>query len=129
MLWKLLDVALWDSRDSRSSSFRLLLGIMGRVLLSEKFHHRLGPRLHVQFLIYRVQVRANGAQADTELVRNLLVKIPLREQGKYFLLPFRQLFHIRRWLLDLLEMINHLARNLHRHRRSASMDLLDGLNQ
>ena len=40
---------------------------------------RLGARLHMQFLIDRVQVGAHGAQADAELIRDFLVEKSLRQ--------------------------------------------------
>ena len=94
-----------------------------------KLPRRFRARMNVQFLVNRMQMRAHCAQCDAKVLADFLVEITFREQRQDFQLALRQFLHLGRWLFDLLEVIHHFARDLHRHRRAAGMDLLDCLGQ
>lgn len=54
------------------------------LIAPQKFHHGLGARLDMQLFINRVQMRPHGAQADTELIGDFLVKIAFGPQRQNF---------------------------------------------
>ena len=76
-----------------------------------------------------MQMRSHRAQRNAELVRNLFIKKTLRQQGQDFLLPFRELFRLSIELLNLVKVVHHLAGDLHGHRGSPGIHLLDRLDQ
>jgi hypothetical protein len=69
------------------------------------------------------------AQADAELIGDFLVQVAFGQKRQNLLFPPGQFFHLRGGALDLLEVGDHFARDLHRHRSAAGMDLLDGLDE
>src|SRR5581483_10210017 len=101
----------------------------GRSAPAEKLGRGGGARLHVQLLIDMLHVGADGADADVELVADLLVQAAPGEKSEDLLLARGELFHVGGGPLELMEITDHLARDLHRHRRATGVDLLDRLDQ
>jgi hypothetical protein len=74
-------------------------------------------------------MRPDGAETDAELVGDFLVEKTLGQQREDFLFAFGQLLHLGGRLLDLLEMADDLARDVHGHGRAAGMHLFDRMEQ
>jgi hypothetical protein len=54
---------------------------MNQPLLAQVLDHGFGAGLDVKLFVNRVQVRAHGAESNSELIGNFLVEITLRKQA------------------------------------------------
>jgi hypothetical protein len=99
------------------------------LIVAEKFYDRLGARLNVKLLVNGVEMGANGAEGNAEMVGDFLVQVTFGEESENFLFAFGEFFDVGPGLLDFLEVVNNLAGDLHGHGCSAGMDLLDRLDE
>ena len=99
----------------------------GCLFVLQEFDDRLGARLDVELPVNGMEMGAHGAGADGELVGDFLVEVAPGQQREDLLLPFGELLNLGGGLLDLLEVADNLARDLHGHGRAASVDLFHRL--
>src|SRR5581483_4628094 len=86
----------------------------------------LAAGLDVELFVNGVEVGADGAEGDAEAVGNFLVEKTLGKQGEDFLFALGEFLDVGFRFLDVLEMADDLAGDLHGHGRTAGVNLLDG---
>ena len=84
----------------------------GWLFVLEELDDRLGARLDVELFVNGVEMGADGAGADGELVGDFLVEIAFGKESEDFVLPFGELLDFGGRGLDLLKVADNLAGDL-----------------
>ena len=96
---------------------------------AEEFDDGLGAGLDVELFVNRMEMGADGAESDAELVGDFFVEITFGEEREDFLFAFSEALDIGSGLADLLEMIDDFPGDLHGHGSAAGVNLFDGLDE
>ena len=99
------------------------------LIVAQEFHDGFGAGLDVKFFVNGVEVGADGAQGNAEMVGDFFVKVTFGEKSENFLFAFGEFFNLGLGFLDLLEMVDDLAGDLHGHGGAAGMNLFDRLDK
>jgi len=99
------------------------------LVVAEEFYDGFGAGLDVKFFVNGMEVSADGAQGNAEVVGDFFIEVAFSEKSKDLLFSLREFFDFGLGFLDLLEMVDDLPRDLHGHGCAAGMDLFDCLDE
>ncbi len=94
-------------------------------LFTEKLHHCLGAGANVEFFVNSVEVRANGLNADEQLIGNFLVPIAFRKEGEDFFFTACEVLILTLGSSHSVKRLHDLPRDTCGHRGAAPIHLVD----